>query len=47
MEKMDYAAVVAGTGEGYYDYSSVQMLRRSLLGQAMVLSPFGISAPRL
>jgi hypothetical protein len=47
MEKMDYAAMVAGTGGGYYDYSSMQMLRRSLLGQAMVRSPFGISAPIL
>jgi hypothetical protein len=49
MEKMDYAiaAATAGTGGGYYDYPSVQMLHRSLLGQAMVRSPFGISAPRL
>jgi hypothetical protein len=47
MEKMDYAAVVAGTGGGYYDYPSAQMLRCSPLGEAMVRSPFGISAPRL
>jgi hypothetical protein len=49
MEKTDYAAAaaVAWTGGGYYDYPSAQMLCRSLLGEAMVRFPFGISAPRL
>jgi hypothetical protein len=45
MEKLDRTA--AGTGGGYYNYPSVQMFRRSRLGQAMVRSPFGISAPKL
>jgi hypothetical protein len=45
MEKTDY--VEAGAGGGYYDYPSAQMLRRSLLGQAMVRSPFAIYALRL
>jgi hypothetical protein len=44
MEKMDYeeAAAATGTGGGYYDHPSAQMLRRSPLGEAMVRYPFGM-----